>query len=91
MAKQQKRDTSILVKVSETEKSQIVKNAAEFGGSISEFARHQMLHGEPSDGRQLQAIASEFCRLAQLINKIESRELREAFVQGEKRIWQSIK
>lgn len=69
--KNAKRDISILLKVTPQEKEQIVKNADAFGGSLSEFIRHQSLHpdGDSTNGAQMQAIARELCRLSEDVKK----------------------
>lgn len=87
-----KRNTSILLKVTQQEKEQIAKNAAAFGGSISEFIRHQTLHPDigPTNGAQMQAIARELCYLSEAVNKINDAELRHNLEERIKNIWQPI-
>ena len=90
--KNAKRDISILLKVTPQEKEQIVKNADAFGGSLSEFIRHQSLHpdGDSTNGAQMQAIARELCYLSEAVNKINDAELRHNLEERIKNIWQPI-
>lgn len=88
-----KRNTSILLKITPQEKEQIAKNADAFGGSVSEFIRHQTLHPDigPTNGAQMQAIARELCYLSEDINKISDAELRHNLEERIKNIWLFIK
>lgn len=88
-----KRSTSILLKITPQEKEQIVKNAAAFGGSISEFIRHQTLHPDigPTNGAQMQAIARELCHLSEDVKKISDAEPRHNLEERIKNIWLFIK
>lgn len=88
-----RRTTSILIKVTSQEKEEIAKNAASFGGSISEFIRHQSLH--PNDGSangaQTQAIVRELCCLHELIKNSNDSQLRNKLEEWSENIWQFIR
>ena len=90
--KSEKRDIPILIKVTPQEKEQIVKNADAFGGSVSEFIRHQSLspdEGTPN-GAKKQAIARELCRLSGLIKNPNANQLRRNLEEWSENIWQFI-
>lgn len=88
-----KRDSTILIRVTQQEKDQISKNAEAYGGAVSEFAREQLLHPDSNStsGAQMQAIARELCRLSEDIRKIDNPELRHNLEERIKAIWPYIK
>ena len=90
--KSEKRDIPILIKVTPQEKEQIVKNADAFGGSVSEFIRHQSLSPDESSakGAKKQAIARELCRLCELIKNPNANQLRRNLEEWSENIWQFI-
>ena len=89
----EKRDTPILIKVTHQEKDQIAKNAIAFGGSVSDFIRHQSLSPDEGStaGAKLQAIARELCRLCELIKNPNTDQLRRNLEEWSASIWQFIK
>ena len=88
-----KRDISILIKVTPQEKEQIVKNADAFGGSVSEFIRHQSLSPDESSakGAKKQDMVRELCRLCELIKNPNANQLRHNLEEWSENIWQFIK
>ena len=72
------RNIPITIRVTAQEKEQITENANAFGGSVSEFIRHQSLfpdEGSANDAK-MQAIARELCRLCKLIKNPDTIQLR---------------
>ena len=89
----EKRDTSILIKVTPQEKEQIAKNAEAFGGSTSEFVRHQSLYPDEgsANGAKMQAIARELCRFSELIKNSDVDQLRRNLKEWSENIWLCMK
>ena len=89
----EKRDTPILIKVTPQEKDQITKNASAFGGSVSNFIRHQSLHPDKGSaaGAKMQTIARELCRLCELIKNPNENQLRRNLEEWRASIWQFMK
>ena len=87
-----KRSTNIQLRVTPTEKAQIEKCAAEYGGTVSDFIRSCIsVTKNSAQGKQLQEIISSLCRLATLTNLIQDLTLRKRFEEEELTIWQHIK
>ena len=93
--KTEKRDETILVKVTPTEREQIKKyaEAAGYSGKVSPYIRRQALRPctDSSTGKLSQEIASLLCRHAQLVEKMDDQALRKHFIDWESAIWQSLK
>ena len=88
-----KRNTSILIKVTSQEKAQIAKNASAFGGSVSEFIRHQSLSPDEGslDGAKMQIVVRELCRFSELIKNSDADQLRRNLEEWSENIWLSMK
>lgn len=89
----EKRDTSILIKVTPQEKEQIAKNAEAFGGNVSEFVRHRSLsldEGSPN-GAKKQAVVRELCRLSELTKISDADQLRRNLEEWSKNLWLFMK
>lgn len=91
--KSKKRNTSILVKITQQEKEQIEKNAAAFVGNVSDFILHQSLSPDEGStaGAKLQAIARELCRLCEITKNPNADQLRCDLEEWSESIWQFMK
>lgn len=89
----EKRDSTILIKVTRHEKDQIIENANTFGGSVSDFIRHQSLYPDEGSaaGAKMQAIARELCRLCELLKNSDADQLRRNLEEWSDGIWQFMK
>ena len=89
----EKRDITIPIRVTQQEKDQISMNAKAYGGSVSEFAREQLLRpdSDSTGSAKLQAIARELCRLCELIKNPDDIQLRSNLEEWSASIWQYMK
>lgn len=86
------RNKSILIKVTADEKEIIKRNAKANGTPVSEFIRERILHLEQVPrGHNLQLMVLSLTRLAKLTNKLTDPNLRKAFAEEEKNLWQFTK
>ena len=87
------RNIPITIRVTAQEKEKIAKDANAFGGSVSDFIRHQSLSPDKgsTNGAKMQAIARELCRLCELIKNPNTDQLRRNLEEWSESIWQFIK
>ena len=86
------RSKSILIKVTADEKETINRNAKANGTPVSEFIRERILNlKQVPKGHDLQLMVLSLTRLAKLTNKLKDPNLRNAFVEEEKYLWQFTK
>lgn len=89
----EKRDASILIKVTPQEKDQIAKNADAFGGSVSDYIRHRSLSPDQGsvNNAKMQAVMRELCRLRELIKNPDHNQLHRNLEEWSENIWLYMK
>lgn len=86
------RNQIIQLKVSLDEKNQIQYYAQQYGGTLSQYIRHQLLElDDAPNGIDKQNLIRTLCGHARLIEQIEDPQLRGQLENLEAQLWQLIK
>ncbi len=86
------KDQIVQLKVTSHEKNQIHSHAQKYGGTLSQYIKHQLL--KPNDqpiGIDKQNFVRILCGHARLIGQIENMELRSQLEDIEVQLWRLIK